>query len=378
MKLKVLTSPNLLTEAALLVGKAISHNKGEKIQLLKEPEKYGLTELDLYERYKDFIDYSLDIYDSVKEKTEELKILNPYLGLNKFSNYLSEITIHNEACKIEDFDFKNFKEGALRAFKNLEFVDGSKDLDELTKEVKEFVSSDIDLGEILNIMDSMVMDKMKLEAEDKFLFVDFFNNLDQIYPEYKELLEFAQRVYIENYSRVEKYVIRALDRVKINGELPTSSGKLEITKYIDIEGTREKEDDILYYYISTILYNGISLTASTNDEIPILGFEGILFYDLYNLKEDEKFKFQNIKEQLKALGDSTRFNIINFLNDKPYYLKELADALELTSPTVSHHMEELLKAELIKITTKGRRIYYSLNFDSIKNISEFFQRFKEE
>lgn len=378
MKLKVLTSPNLLTEAALLVGKAISHNKGEKIQLLKEPEKYGLTELDLYERYKDFIDYSLDIYDSVKEKTEELKILNPYLGLNKFSNYLSEITIHNEACKIEDFDFKNFKEGALRAFKNLEFVDGSKDLDELTKEVKEFVSSDIDLGEILNIMDSMVMDKMKLEAEDKFLFVDFFNNLDQIYPEYKELLEFAQRVYIENYSRVEKYVIRALDRVKINGELPTSSGKLEITKYIDIEGTREKEDDILYYYISTILYNGISLTASTNDEIPILGFEGILFYDLYNLKEDEKFKFQNIKEQLKALGDSTRFNIINFLNDKPYYLKELADALELTSPTVSHHMEELLKAELIKITTQGRRIYYSLNFDSIKDISEFFQRFKEE
>ena len=103
----------------------------------------------------------------------------------------------------------------------------------------------------------------------------------------------------------------------------------------------------------------------------------IINNELKNLKEDEDFKFGNIKEQLKALGDSTRFNIIKLLKDRPYYLKELADALGLTSPTVSHHMDELLQAGLVKITNKGRRIYYTLDLESMRNISEFFNKFQE-
>lgn len=377
MKLKVLSSPNTLNESASLIGKAISHKKGEKIKLLKEPEKYGLTEFDLYERYRDFIDYTLDIYDAVKEKIEELEILHPYLSSSKFSNFFTEIVIHNEVDKIEDLDFKSFKQGALRSFRNMEIMDGFKDLDEITKEVKEFSLSDVDLGQILKIMDNIVIENMKLEPEDKFLFLDFFNNLEEIHPQYKELLEFAQNVYIENYPKVEKYVEKSLDRLKINGKFPTNSNEIKMTDTFEIEGIRQKKDDIFHYYISTISYNGLSIIASTNYSIPILGVEGVLFYELKDLKEDEEFKFGNIKEQLKALGDSTRFNIVNLLNGKPYYLKELADALKLTSPTVSHHMDELLQAGLIKITTKGRRIYYSLNYSAMKDISEFFQKIQE-
>ena len=33
MELKILSKPNTLNEAALLIGKAISHTKGEKIKL---------------------------------------------------------------------------------------------------------------------------------------------------------------------------------------------------------------------------------------------------------------------------------------------------------------------------------------------------------
>lgn len=377
MKIRISNSPNILYESALLIGKAISHNKGEKIKLLKEPEKYGLTELDLYERYGDFIEYSLDIYDSVKEKIEELELLHPYLSLNKFSNFLVEIVTHNEADRIEDFNFESFKVGALIALKNLEVMDGSKDLDQLHQEVKEFSSSSVNLGKILNMLDNMVMDDADLEPKDKVIFLNFFNNLEEIYPVYKELLEYSHGVYMDNYIKVEKYVKEGLDKLKTKGEYPSSAKELEIAKYIDIESVREKDDDILYYYISTILYNGMSITVSTNDRIPIVAMEGILFRELSDFKEEEVLKFGNIREQLKALGDSTRFNIINLLKDRPYYLKELADSLELTSPTVSHHMDELVQAGLVKITTKGRRIYYSLKFESIKSISEYFHRFQE-
>ena len=377
MKLEILTSPNTLNEAALLIGKAISHKKGEKIKLLKEPEKYGLTDLDLYERYGDFIEYTLDIYDGVKEKIDELEILHPYLGLNRFSSFLTEIVVHNEVGEIEDFNFRSFKEGALRAFRSMELMDGTKNLDEITKEVKEFVSSDVNLSEIINLMDNMILDNVSLEPEDKFVFLDFFNNLEKIYPPYMELLEFAHGLYIENYPRVEKYVNRGLENLKMDGELPTSSDQIEIIKIVDIENIREKKNDVLYYYMSTISYNGLSIIASTNNLVPIRGVEGVLFNELVNLTEDEEFKCENVKEQLKALGDSTRFNIINLLNEKPYYLKELADALKLTSPTISHHMEELIQANLVEIRAKGRRIYYSLDYDSMEKISQYFQRFKE-
>lgn len=377
MKLEILTRPNTLKESALLIGKAISHNKGEKIELLKEPEKYGLTKLDLYERYEDFIEYTRDIYDLVKNKIEELEILQPYLSLNKFSNYLGEIIIHNEAEKIEDYKFKNFKEGALVAFRNLEVMDGSRDLDELTKEVNKFSSSDINLSEILKLMDNMALDNEDFKIEDRYVFLNFFNNLEEIYPVFMELLEFTHSIYKKNYPRVERYVMNSLEKLKINGEFPTDSSQIDMSKIIDVEGIRDIKDDTFYYYISTILYNGISISASTNPLVPIIGTEGILFYELQNLKEDEDFKFGNVKEQLKALGDSTRFNIVNLLNEKPHYLKELADALSLTSPTVSHHMDELLQANLVKITTKGRRIYYSLDFDTMREISEFFHKFQE-
>lgn len=377
MKTKVISSPNILYESALLIGKAISHNKGEKIKLLKEPEKYGLTELDLYEKYGDFIEYSLDTYDSVKEKIEELELLHPYLSLNKFSNFLVEIVTHNEVDRIEEFNFERFKIGALIAFRNLEVMDGSKSLDQLNEEVKEFSVSGVDLGEILNMLDNMVMDKMDLQPEDKIIFLNFFNNLGKIYPVYKELLEYSQDIYVKNYPRVESYVKKSLDKLKINGKFPSSTNDLEISSFIDVDSIREKDDDILYYYISTILYNGMYIAVSTNDKIPIVAMEGILFRELSDFKEEEVLKFGNIREQLKALGDSTRFNIINLLKDRPYYLKELADSLELTSPTVSHHMDELVQAGLVKITTKGRRIYYSLKFESIKSISEYFHRFQE-
>lgn len=377
MKIKVFSKPNTFHEAALLIGMAISHNMGEKIQLLKNPEKYGLSELDIHERYNDFIEYSLYIYDSVKKKIDQMELLRPYLRLNGFSNFLAEIVIYNKVDKIEDFNFISFKTGALVAFKNMEIMAGSKNLDQLSKEVETFSSSDVNLGEILNILNHMEIGKGKLESEDKLAFLNFFYNLEEIYPLYKELLDYSHHIYIDTYPRVEKYVKKSLEKLKIDGKFPSHANELEIAKYVDIDSISEKEDDILNYYISTILYNGISINLSTKDGVPITAMGGILFHELSDFKEKEGYKFETIKEQLKALGDGTRFNIINLLNERPYYLKELADALELTSPTVSHHMDELLQAKLVKITTKGRRIYYSLKFDSMESIRDYFHGFKE-
>jgi len=50
---------------------------------------------------------------------------------------------------------------------------------------------------------------------------------------------------------------------------------------------------------------------------------------------------------IKALGDSSRLLIINALLEKPHYLEELAERLNLAASTVSFHLKKLENAKLI-------------------------------
>jgi hypothetical protein len=50
---------------------------------------------------------------------------------------------------------------------------------------------------------------------------------------------------------------------------------------------------------------------------------------------------------IKALGDSSRLLIINALMEKPNYLEELAERLNLAASTVSFHLKKLEQAKLI-------------------------------
>ncbi|MEG0328339.1 MAG: helix-turn-helix domain-containing protein, partial [Erysipelothrix sp.] len=62
---------------------------------------------------------------------------------------------------------------------------------------------------------------------------------------------------------------------------------------------------------------------------------------------------------------------------KEHYLKELAELLELTSPTVSHHMEILTRTGIVKLREKGKKIYYSINPDAISVLAQFFTQLEE-
>ena len=62
----------------------------------------------------------------------------------------------------------------------------------------------------------------------------------------------------------------------------------------------------------------------------------------------------------RALGDETRLRILRLLRDGDRYLTEIAQALELSKPTVKHHLALLRSAGLITVTDEGSYTYYSL------------------
>jgi hypothetical protein len=73
---------------------------------------------------------------------------------------------------------------------------------------------------------------------------------------------------------------------------------------------------------------------------------------------------------LKALADESRLKIISMLARRECSVEELATALGLTAPTVSHHLAKLKQAGLAKMRTDGTTHLYSLDTDALREFSK--------
>ena len=77
----------------------------------------------------------------------------------------------------------------------------------------------------------------------------------------------------------------------------------------------------------------------------------------------------------RALGDPSRLRVLRLLADGDRYLTEIAQALELSKPTVKHHMAQLRAAGLVTLTEEGSLTYYSLRRDRIDEVGADLRRF---
>ena len=73
---------------------------------------------------------------------------------------------------------------------------------------------------------------------------------------------------------------------------------------------------------------------------------------------------------LKALGDTTRYAIAKLLAKNPSNSAGLARSLDVTAPTVSHHIHILREAGLLVEKVQGNTILISLNRELLENLSE--------
>jgi DNA-binding transcriptional ArsR family regulator len=67
----------------------------------------------------------------------------------------------------------------------------------------------------------------------------------------------------------------------------------------------------------------------------------------------------------RALGDETRLRILRLLADRDWYLTEIAQQLELSKPTIKHHLALLRSAGLATVTAEGGLTYYTLRRQAI-------------
>lgn len=77
-------------------------------------------------------------------------------------------------------------------------------------------------------------------------------------------------------------------------------------------------------------------------------------------------------ELFKALADKSRLLILNTLSQKPGYVEELAETIDLSPSTVSFHLSKLEKSGLIHKKKDQYYTIFTLNEDILKNsLSDF-------
>ncbi len=80
----------------------------------------------------------------------------------------------------------------------------------------------------------------------------------------------------------------------------------------------------------------------------------------------------------KALSDPIRREILILLKERSLTAGEIASHFDITSATVSYHLNILKKAGLVHETKYKNYIYYELNISVIEEIMVWLSQFKGE
>jgi DNA-binding transcriptional ArsR family regulator len=228
------------------------------------------------------------------------------------------------------------------------------------------------LGDLVNSPDFEEL-TLKTLAGDDTAFADLQSLLEHmkgqpvLFGKVAEVAPAARRVlhaWLPRYEKIEGRIARMIDR--------------------DVAGRRA--DDIVGDPLGFVerTTNGIRLVPESRVRRVVLGptYFGRPYNSLSKVGEVQMICYPIADSSLesagrmappaatvrlyRALGDETRLNILRLLAEKDRYLTELANELELSKPTMSHHLAQLRAASLITNVQQGNLTYYTLRRDRVR------------
>ncbi len=96
----------------------------------------------------------------------------------------------------------------------------------------------------------------------------------------------------------------------------------------------------------------------------------------YAKKTNFSKRFQRVSSLSRALSHPARLAILEYLAQQNQCISgDISDKIPLSRPTVSHHLQELKKAGLIKGALSGKHVYYCVDAENIIKMEKDIQKF---
>lgn len=347
-------SPNWLYEAAILLSERdVDRTKA----LINNHSSFGISKEEMTKFLSKYVEYKEAVLPNIIPILEEYPHLDKYFKIIQFSPEDHLSTASAIAACLGNARDKVPSEEKIDELVNDFIVDTISGFAERisNKEIK--INS---LEELLSYLDGE-----NVVDETKLVLIDLFYNRYKIIEEIIEVLQKSAPICEEYFHLVKEDFQEAIKLV---------SDKENVEKLLTIDTSIKLNlHEGVGAFISISDFNGLSLTEGLGG---FLMHIGMYFFDYVKLKTENRFNDTQLINDLKALGDATRLKIIHLLGNQKMYVQELANELELTPATISHHINTLLRSELITITLdteKPKTIYYELNKTKIDNLGSTIQ-----
>ncbi len=364
--------PDLIYEAAV----ALSTEADKRSFFIRDPERLSMTTAEFETRFRAHIEFAERVY----EISDDVLAHNPKLAawaktkiVLKQEMPLLQVLLtyrHSSARSYADDSLPTAAvlAGELeQAFRLYLLSASGSETEGLTVDELDLLLAEHDFSDLAHVVDLIM--RSECDASVKVSLIELYQALDLRLSELAsclltvaEVVRQEMHVFTEEIAKLAAY----LEDLASWNELRTL-----LAQYIQIEFDHK---DVLYVDPLLIEPNYMALNPGRGQEI--LLSVGIYFIELVTRSEEDQERFNRIIEQTKLLADASRLKIVMLLGERPMYLKELADHLELSSATVSHHLQNMINMELVQanVTKKNRRVYYKLKSATFLELADTIQR----
>lgn len=333
--------------------------------------------------------------DGVAETDDNFKelIIDDYLDFakrvgNKLEPYRKDIEIFYVKHFFNDFDFSDLITSVITIFNHKdeeEYLDMLLSLNE--KEIiKAIVYSFIAInGDYPNYSDE-IMNRAEVISSNKEELITFIKDLPidsgakwNLFLIVEEPVKYM-RIYVDLLSNILPIFQEAYSPY----ELEIRQYGENLVEFLNKEGARGLEEitysiidpkvvdfDETNIFISLTFPYAISLnTISKNNHIAW----GLKMEDVFKaMKEMNENKTNERVQIFKNLGDKTRYEVLKLIAAGETSTKEIANALSVSSATISYHINNLLTSKIIKMDKSDNRYGYIVDYQLLDEIIEDFK-----
>lgn len=390
LKFKVVRGLNYYIEATYLIVDVINNLdsiEAGNFDLISNREKFTLTIDEINNKFSDLYNFRkkviVEALSIIKEENlwEDIaKFLDKDVFSNSFLLNMLQGGMVNSFSEISEELF-------LIKMASATFIEASNTLRDINVYENispySFKSSSWQKGKVKIYMEDMfeLLEYSTYSDTTKITILKMFSKPEKYYNIFKSTFEKIEEI-IKKCSHTIKDEIVKFQNYLISDEANKKLSSLfmledlSLDKYEDMI-IKNKNDNNIYLYSSALGYYTGSLMIKPEDDSEMLGHIGIELFKLAELKKSKQSIEFEIIEKTKALGDNIRFDIIIHLKERPYYVKELAEKLNISSASLSHHLGILFQAGFIKADYDERKSYYSLKKSSFKELGELLIKMSE-
>lgn len=221
-------------------------------------------------------------------------------------------------------------------------------------------SENLNLEKVKNLIENekeaalFVNEKLNFSSAQKWNLLQFYFNPEKMKVEFIELLEwYYKNIFSSDLEWIEKKLKKINDTYQENiNRYGTKYLENILDKLIDNPLSGRQNYIAFSYFYETRILNS---TLNNGDSFYLIGFR---FPEIFAADEEGLLGSLEI---FKSLADETRLNIISLLAEKTMYGNELAEQLNLSNATISHHVSKLLMNNIIQAQKEDNKLYFKLN-----------------